>query len=322
MKVNPVLDQVFEPYSTLLRRTSELLRWSHGLAWFLPRGTLSILGKPSSDQTIVFLCPRFILPVLPLVMIYAGHALATLELGSTPNAWRVTQNDQSRSLSPPSRPESYVHPSNEQPEPQLLQTEACGPLLRNRKKPKPSAKAQTPLETLLETTAAKPSNPSTGTLNPSLTLSGTIAAEASNPSTEVQNPAKQPPLATTAAKPSIPSTEAPNPAKPPLATTAGKPLPKAFLASLIFLVLTQVPMALYFSLVHQRGAVKVMEYLAGKAQGGRVLGVWFLMPCHSTPFYSHLHAPVPMRTLDCSPRCCFAHYPYFLLVPPILFCSP
>jgi hypothetical protein len=243
-------------------------------------------------------------------MAYAGQALATLEAGLAPNAWHVAQNDQSSSLSLPPELESYVHPSNEQPEPELLQTKARGPSIRNRKKPNPFTEAQTPLKTPLGTTAAKLDNPSTGSLNPSLTLSGTTAAEPLNPST---NPAKQPPQATTAAKPFIPCTEAPNPAKTPLATTAGKPLPKALLASLVFLVVTQVPMALYFSLVHQRGAVKVMEYLAGEAQGGRVLGVWFLMPCHSTPFYSHLHAPIPMRTLDCSPRYCFAQYPYFLL---------
>ena len=27
----------------------------------------------------------------------------------------------------------------------------------------------------------------------------------------------------------------------------------------------------------------------------------FLTPCHATPYYSHLHHPVPMRFLDCSP---------------------
>ena len=30
-------------------------------------------------------------------------------------------------------------------------------------------------------------------------------------------------------------------------------------------------------------------------------GVHFLMPCHSTPFYSHVHADVPMSFLDCTP---------------------
>lgn len=29
--------------------------------------------------------------------------------------------------------------------------------------------------------------------------------------------------------------------------------------------------------------------------------VLFLTPCHATPWYSHLHAPLPMRFLDCSP---------------------
>lgn len=29
--------------------------------------------------------------------------------------------------------------------------------------------------------------------------------------------------------------------------------------------------------------------------------VLFLTPCHATPYYSHVHLPVPMRFLDCSP---------------------
>lgn len=33
----------------------------------------------------------------------------------------------------------------------------------------------------------------------------------------------------------------------------------------------------------------------------RGASVLFLTPCHATPYYSHVHAPLPMRFLDCSP---------------------
>jgi phosphatidylinositol glycan class B len=47
-----------------------------------------------------------------------------------------------------------------------------------------------------------------------------------------------------------------------------------------------------------------MALLASEAAAGRVSGGGILMltPCHETPGYSHLHARVPLRILDCSPR--------------------
>ncbi|KAL5199441.1 hypothetical protein ABZP36_020644 [Zizania latifolia] len=71
--------------------------------------------------------------------------------------------------------------------------------------------------------------------------------------------------------------------------------------SVILLILTNVPMALYMSLFHQRGTEDVMFYLSREAHDGRVNSVLFLMPCHSTPYYSTLHYNLPMRFLDCTP---------------------
>ncbi|AQK67764.1 Alg9-like mannosyltransferase family [Zea mays] len=71
--------------------------------------------------------------------------------------------------------------------------------------------------------------------------------------------------------------------------------------SVILLVITNVPMALYMSLFHQRGTEDVMYYLSKEAYDGRVRSVLFLMPCHSTPYYSTLHYNLPMRFLDCTP---------------------
>ncbi|KAK9130245.1 hypothetical protein Sjap_010732 [Stephania japonica] len=71
--------------------------------------------------------------------------------------------------------------------------------------------------------------------------------------------------------------------------------------AILFLLTTNLPMALYMSLVHQRGSEDVMYFLSKEARDDKVRSVLFLMPCHATPYYSTLHQNVPMRFLDCSP---------------------
>uniref|UniRef100_A0A7C8YY08 Mannosyltransferase n=1 Tax=Opuntia streptacantha TaxID=393608 RepID=A0A7C8YY08_OPUST len=71
--------------------------------------------------------------------------------------------------------------------------------------------------------------------------------------------------------------------------------------AVFFLLVTNIPMGLYMSLVHQRGTEDVMYYLATEARSGEVRSVLFLTPCHATPYYSALHQNVPMRFLDCTP---------------------
>ena len=116
--------------------------------------------------------------------------------------------------------------------------------------------------------------------------------------------------------------------------------------SVILLIITNIPMAFYMSLFHQvsflfanivlvscrsmdfflfasplfpfmshqlhslwqRGTEDVMYYLSKEAHDGRVKSVLFLMPCHSTPYYSTLHYNIPMRFLDCTPRWLFPLY--------------
>ncbi|MCL7051557.1 hypothetical protein MKW94_012140 [Papaver nudicaule] len=70
---------------------------------------------------------------------------------------------------------------------------------------------------------------------------------------------------------------------------------------LLFLLVTNLPMALYMSLVHQRGSEDAMNFLSHEALEDRVKSVLFLAPCHATPYYSTLHRNLPMRFLDCSP---------------------
>ncbi|KAF8677294.1 hypothetical protein HU200_046780 [Digitaria exilis] len=81
----------------------------------------------------------------------------------------------------------------------------------------------------------------------------------------------------------------------------GKRWPSSLQLSVILLIITNVPMALYMSLFHQRGMEDVMYYLSKEAHDGKVKSILFLMPCHSTPYYSTLHYNLPMRFLDCTP---------------------
>ncbi|KAB2600234.1 GPI mannosyltransferase 3-like [Pyrus ussuriensis x Pyrus communis] len=57
--------------------------------------------------------------------------------------------------------------------------------------------------------------------------------------------------------------------------------------AIFFLLATNIPMALYMSLVHQ----------TERNRGCYIL----LMPCHATPYYSTVHRNLLMRFLDCSP---------------------
>jgi phosphatidylinositol glycan class B len=105
----------------------------------------------------------------------------------------------------------------------------------------------------------------------------------------------------------------------------------------IGLLITNIPAALYTSLVHQvfvpfwwfdnirfkkqqkvihvqlcciwlgmcsrqRGSEAVMVFLAREADEHQVQSVTFLMQCHATPYYASLHRNLTMRFLDCSPR--------------------
>lgn len=76
-------------------------------------------------------------------------------------------------------------------------------------------------------------------------------------------------------------------------------------AAAVLLVANLVP-ALYTGLIHQRGALDVMNNLQTLCDVNSVStrlqpDVLFLMPCHSTPFYSHVHCPIKMRFLECPP---------------------
>ncbi len=76
------------------------------------------------------------------------------------------------------------------------------------------------------------------------------------------------------------------------------------------LLAVQAPMAWYFSRVHQRGPLDVVAYLSRQLQPASApsaVRIDFLLPCHATPWASHLHVPsvyprLILRHLDCGPE--------------------
>ncbi|KAM9861354.1 GPI mannosyltransferase 3 [Aulostomus maculatus] len=77
-------------------------------------------------------------------------------------------------------------------------------------------------------------------------------------------------------------------------------------AAAFSLLASNLTAALYTGLIHQRGTLDVMVHLqtlcdVSSSSTSPQPDVLFLMPCHSTPFYSHVHCPVKMRFLECPP---------------------
>lgn len=72
----------------------------------------------------------------------------------------------------------------------------------------------------------------------------------------------------------------------------------------ITLLVGNVVPAWYLGFVHQRGTLDVMPKLAKllRESEEKDPSVMFLMPCHSTPYYSHIHQNVTMNFLTCEPN--------------------
>ncbi|XP_061132290.1 GPI mannosyltransferase 3 [Syngnathus typhle] len=67
------------------------------------------------------------------------------------------------------------------------------------------------------------------------------------------------------------------------------------------LLVSNLLIALYTGLIHQRGALDVMSHVRALCHNVSEADVRFLMPCHSTPYYSHVHCPLKMAFLECPP---------------------
>lgn len=78
-------------------------------------------------------------------------------------------------------------------------------------------------------------------------------------------------------------------------------LRKIFLS---LLLITNVIPGLYFSLIHQRGTLDIMNILQTDlaTENFTSVNILFLTPCHATPLYSHLHVNVTTRFLTCEPN--------------------
>lgn len=73
-----------------------------------------------------------------------------------------------------------------------------------------------------------------------------------------------------------------------------------FVAGVIFA--SNIVPAVYLGMVHQRGTLDVMQPIAELARARpNETSVLVLMPCHSTPLYTHIHVNVPIRFLTCEP---------------------
>ncbi|KDR22580.1 GPI mannosyltransferase 3 [Zootermopsis nevadensis] len=74
----------------------------------------------------------------------------------------------------------------------------------------------------------------------------------------------------------------------------------------------------YFGLIHQRGTLDVMKVLSDTNH--RHTNLLFLMPCHSTPLYSHLHMRIQVRFLTCEPD--FTGNPHYQDEADIFYTNP
>ncbi|XP_050293187.1 GPI mannosyltransferase 3 [Anthonomus grandis grandis] len=77
---------------------------------------------------------------------------------------------------------------------------------------------------------------------------------------------------------------------------------RIWMVSIIIFVSNAFP-AYYMGVNHQRGTIDVMQGLREIAvKDPENVSFLFLMPCHSTPLYSHLHMNVSTRFLTCNPN--------------------
>ncbi|KAG8183838.1 hypothetical protein JTE90_025721 [Oedothorax gibbosus] len=66
------------------------------------------------------------------------------------------------------------------------------------------------------------------------------------------------------------------------------------------ILLVNIPFSLYMGLFHQLGVIDATLHLANSVS--EKSSVLFLMPCHSTPYYSYIHKNITMKFLTCEPN--------------------
>lgn len=68
--------------------------------------------------------------------------------------------------------------------------------------------------------------------------------------------------------------------------------------AIIFILALNMTIALYASRVHQSGVMNLMTHVRDNPE---IESMTLLMPCHSTPWQSHIHRPMNVRFLTCEP---------------------
>ncbi|KAM5465552.1 glycosylphosphatidylinositol anchor biosynthesis [Microsporum audouinii] len=93
---------------------------------------------------------------------------------------------------------------------------------------------------------------------------------------------------------------------PSISSASGSYTPRRLL--LVFLVLVNVTIAIYASIIHASGVINILGYLREQQdthyqyEPAKGLTAGFLMPCHSTPWRSHLVSPhIRAWALGCEP---------------------
>lgn len=75
--------------------------------------------------------------------------------------------------------------------------------------------------------------------------------------------------------------------------------PRLKMIAITLVAVIHIPFAIYVTMIHQRGVVDVTQYLR---ENPSVTSVRFLMPCHSTPWMSHIRRrDIDASFLTCEP---------------------
>ncbi|GFV66660.1 GPI mannosyltransferase 3 [Trichonephila clavipes] len=70
---------------------------------------------------------------------------------------------------------------------------------------------------------------------------------------------------------------------------------------MVYVILSiNIPLSIYMGLFHQSGVTDTTLHLSHII--GKDSKVLFLMPCHSTPYYSYIHQNISMKFLTCEPN--------------------
>ncbi|XP_033327163.2 phosphatidylinositol glycan anchor biosynthesis class B isoform X1 [Megalopta genalis] len=90
----------------------------------------------------------------------------------------------------------------------------------------------------------------------------------------------------------------------------------------VLLLITNVVPGFYFSMIHQRGSLDVMNIMHKEITdtNDNKADILFLTPCHATPLYSHLHVNVSATILTCEPN--FHHSKNYINEADTFFVNP